>query len=219
LIQVAGIHDTEEAAMLLEEGVHLVGIPLRLTVNSEDLTEAEAAAVSRRFPDKCCLITYLQDPIEIVDLLRDLKLSWLQLHGPVDKAIFPVLRKSIPELRIIKSLIIGKGTEEALLRELQDYSPWVSAFITDTYNPHTKAEGATGMTHDWKVSQRICELADRPVILAGGLNPGNVARSIQEVRPWGVDVHTGVEDASGRKCRKKVRQFVQQAQNAFRDRP
>ena len=59
------------------------------------------------------------------------------------------------------------------------------------------------------------ELADRPVILAGGLTPENVKRAILEVRPAGVDSHTGVEDTSGRKSREKVEKFLSEAHEAF----
>jgi phosphoribosylanthranilate isomerase len=74
---------------------------------------------------------------------------------------------------------------------------------------------ALGATHDWRVSRHLVELADRPVILAGGLTPENVKRAILEVRPGGVDSHTGSEDASGRKSREKVTKFLSQANEAF----
>ena len=101
---------------------------------------------------------------------------------------------------------------EAMVREL---SPFVDAFITDTFDPKTGASGATGKTHDWRVSRRLVELADGPVILAGGLSPENVKRAILEVQPAGVDSHTGVEDSSGRKSREKVRKFLSEANEAF----
>ena len=65
------------------------------------------------------------------------------------------------------------------------------------------------------MSRRLVELADRPVILAGGLTPENVKRAVLEVRPAGVDTHTGVEDASGRKSREKVEKFLSEADEAF----
>jgi phosphoribosylanthranilate isomerase len=101
---------------------------------------------------------------------------------------------------------------EAMAREL---SPLVDAFITDTFDPKTGASGATGKTHDWRVSRRLVEAVDRPVILAGGLTPENVKRAILEVRPAGVDSHTGVEDSSGRKSRDKICKFLSEAQEAF----
>ncbi len=105
--------------------------------------------------------------------------------------------------------------DQALDATLSDSSPFVDAFITDTFDPKTGASGATGKTHDWRVSRRLVELADRPVILAGGLTPENVKRAILEVRPAGVDSHTGVEDTSGRKSREKVRKFLSEAYEGF----
>lgn len=215
LIQVAGVHDAAEAAMLLEEGADLIGLPLRLPVNTEDLSEAEAAVLSRRFPGKCCLITYASEPGEIAALSRDLGVDVVQLHGEADPAALPELRRLLPRTALIKSLIIGKGTEAGLLDTVRAFAPHVSAFITDTFDPSTGAEGATGLTHDWSVSRRLRVASPRPVILAGGLDPGNVAEAIAAVRPFAVDVHTGVEGPDGRKDRNRVRAFVKHARQAF----
>ena len=97
-----------------------------------------------------------------------------------------------------------------------ELAPLVDGFITDTYSPETGASGATGRTHDWAVSRRLVQLSPKPVILAGGLTPANVRQAIAAVRPAGVDVHTGVEDASGRKDRDKVLAFVAEAKAGFR---
>jgi len=94
-------------------------------------------------------------------------------------------------------------------------SPLVDAFITDTFDPATGASGATGRTHDWNISRRLVEISRRPVLLAGGLAPDNVAEAIRRVRPAGVDSHTGVEDSAGRKDRDKVSRFVAEARRAL----
>jgi phosphoribosylanthranilate isomerase len=93
------------------------------------------------------------------------------------------------------------GPFEAKVSKL---SPFVDAFITDTFDPRTGASGATGKTHDWRVSRRLVEISARPVILAGSLTPENVTRAILEVRRAGVDSHTDVEDSRRRKSREKV---------------
>jgi phosphoribosylanthranilate isomerase len=72
--------------------------------------------------------------------------------------------------------------------------------------------GGTGLTHDWSVSARIvAAVAPLPVYLAGGLTPENVAEAVARVRPAGVDVNSGVEDADGRKDAAKMRAFVDRA--------
>lgn len=217
LIQVAGVRDLKEARMLLRQGVDLVGLPLRLAVHQPDLDEAEAARVCRSLPGQCCLITYLDQEEAIVDFARYLSVDTIQLHGAIDPAILPRLRQRIPGVRLIKSLVVGQGSEDDLLATLDACAAHAWAFITDTFDPSTGAEGATGLTHDWEVSRRIVGLSPRPVILAGGLNPGNVEAAIRVVRPAGVDVHTGVEDAAGHKDHGLVTDFVKAARHAFRE--
>ena len=91
----------------------------------------------------------------------------------------------------------------------------LDAFITDTYDPETGRSGATGKVHDWSVSLELVKCSLKPVILAGGLGPDNVAAAIRQVGPAGVDSHTGVEGADGRKDPGLVRAFVDNARNAF----
>jgi phosphoribosylanthranilate isomerase len=98
---------------------------------------------------------------------------------------------------------------------VSELSAFVDAFITDTFDPKTGASGATGKTHNWRVSRHLVELSDRPIIIAGGLTPENVKKAILEVRPAGVDSHTGVEDSTGRKSREKVQKFLAEACEAF----
>ena len=96
-------------------------------------------------------------------------------------------------------------------------APHVDAILLDSGNQKLaiKELGGTGKTHDWRVSRRLVELADRPIILAGGLTPENVKRAILEIRPAGIDSHTGVEDSTGRKSREKVHKFLSEAHEAF----
>lgn len=217
LIQVAGIRDPEEADLMIRCGVRYLGFPLRLPVHAEDLSEAEAAAIIRNLPPAAVaiLITYLDQADAILDFCRSLGVSIVQLHGDIAVAELRRIKSSNPGLSIIKSLVIGRHSQDELQRLVRTSAPHVDAFITDTFDPATGASGATGKTHDWALSRQLVELSPRPVILAGGLNPDNVRAAIQAVRPFGVDAHTGLEDSSGRKCEAKVRKFMREAQGAL----
>jgi phosphoribosylanthranilate isomerase len=217
LIQVAGVIDRAEAAMLQQCGVRYLGFPLRLPVNREDLTEAEAAAIIRSLtpPVRGVLITYLGEAEAISRFANALGVRMVQLHGDISVAELRRLREVDPSLTIVKSLVVGLHAVAVLERLVSELAPLVDGFLTDTFAPDTGAAGATGRTHDWSVSHRLVELSPRPVILAGGLTLENVRRAIEEVRPAGVDVHTGVEDATGRKSREKVLAFVAEAQAGF----
>ena len=221
LIQIAGVIDEPEARLLLDAGVRWLGFPLRLTVNKEDLSEDAAATLIRRLPAEChsVLITYLDRADDIAAFCEKLGVRTVQLHGEISVDQLRQLRQLAPELTVFKSLVVRAGNEPALRQMVLETAPYVAAYITDTFNPATGQEGATGLTHDWSISRRLVELSPRPVILAGGLTPENVADAIRAVRPAGVDTHTGVEGPDGRKSAAKVRAFVEAARRAYSKKP
>jgi len=216
-IQIAGIRDQQEAEMLIAAGVDWLGFPLRLMIHKEDLLEAEAVQIikSLRPPHEGVLITYLNKADEIVTLCHGLGTGKIQIHGEITLEQLKAVKVLDSSLFVIKSLVVRDNNQNALEDEVHSLSPNIDAFITDTYDPASGACGATGKTHDWQVSRRLVEISPRPVILAGGLRPENVARAITEVRPAAVDVHTGVEGPDGRKDLRLVRAFIEQARAAF----
>jgi phosphoribosylanthranilate isomerase len=216
-IQIAGVIDEGEARMLVECGVKFIGFPLRLSFNKEDLSENMTANIIRNFPTAVngVLITYLRDAADISVLCKFVGTNIVQVHGEIDESQLSKLRRIAPNLLIIKSLIVRKNNILELEKKLKMFSPYVDAFITDTYDPDTGAYGATGKTHDWDISRSLVEISQRPVILAGGLNPQNVQSAILRVKPSGVDVHTGVELKDGRKSLELVKAFISEAKKAF----
>jgi phosphoribosylanthranilate isomerase len=216
LVQVAGIRVPGEARMLLDCGVDLLGFPLRLPVHAPDTSEEAARAIIEEVgPALCVLITYEEDPDRLVDLCRFLNVGTVQMHADVSPDTLARIKARVP-LNIFKSYVVGResmGPEQFV----QAYSPVCDAFITDTFDPSTGASGATGQVHDWSVSAELVRRSLRPVILAGGLNPGNVRAAIKTVRPAAVDVHTGVEAPDGSKDPELVRAFVREARAGFAD--
>jgi phosphoribosylanthranilate isomerase len=192
----------------------LIYYPLIRCACSED--SAAKIIHKLRPPAFGVLITYLDNAEEIAAFCTSVGAWVVQLHGTIDLHELVKLKTIAPRLLIIKSLVVGLHTEDTLASMVERFSSKVDAFITDTYDTTTGASGATGKVHDWCISRRLVEISHRPVILAGGLNPENVRRAIVEVRPAGVDSHTGVEDESGRKCRQKVEKFIAEAQAGFR---
>lgn len=217
LIQVAGIIDQAEADLIIEEGADWLGFALRLPAKNEDLSEMEAAAIINKIqPEhKGVIITYLTDADEIKAFCAELGVGAIQLHGDVAPAELRKLRDIDPELYVLKSLVVKADNIGELAGIVEDSAEWVDMFITDSFNPATGAKGATGLVHDWAISAELVRISPRPLMLAGGLNPDNVADAIEEVRPAAVDAHTGLEDATGRKDRLKVRKFVEESRKAF----
>jgi len=220
VIQVAGVIDAAEAELLVECGVRYLGFPLRLAFHAEDLTESQAASIIQALPAEChgVLITYMTDAEEVVTCCRFLGVRIVQLHGDVEVSELQRINQLDPSLSIIKSLVVGRQSTSELQEVMQSSSPFVDAYITDTFDPKTGATGATGKLHDWAISRDIVQQAQHPVILAGGLTPDNVREAIEVVGPAGVDAHTQLEDTTGRKSREKVQQFVAEAKLGFRQR-
>lgn len=217
MIQVAGVIDRNEARLLIDSGVNYLGFPLRLPVNAEDLSEEEAAALIAGFPPgvKGVLITYLDRAEEVVGFCRKLGVDVVQLHGPIAAEELAKIKTAWPELAVIKSLIVRGDNLDDLKLQIAASAPYVDAYITDSFDPDSGAEGATGKTHDWTIDRELVALSPRPVILAGGLNADNVREAILAVRPFGVDVHTGIEGGDGRKDAVLAKRFVEEAREGF----
>jgi len=213
IIQIAGIHNQQEIELLISCGVDYIGFPFRLTHHQEDIGETEAAHLIRLLPDstKGVLITYLNDKKEIIKLCRILGVKTVQLHGEIRLELLQKLKESDPDVDIFKSIIIGNSSWEEIEEMIELFTPLVTAFITDTFDPSSGATGATGKIHDWNISRKIVQISPKPVILAGGLNPENVKEAILTVQPYAVDVASGVELRPGIKDPETIRAFVENA--------
>jgi phosphoribosylanthranilate isomerase len=104
-------------------------------------------------------------------------------------------------------------TADAILQTLDAWQPYAERFVLDTYHPTLL--GGTGLTQDWSRLREVCARAPRPILLAGGLTPENVADAVRTAHPAGVDVSSGVEAAPGRKDPAKVRAFIGNAKTAL----
>ena len=107
----------------------------------------------------------------------------------------------------MKSFSIGQATKS------EDFAPYaeaVSGFLLDTF--HKDMAGGTGQTFDWQLLEHI--KPPGPIVLAGGLTPDNVGDAIRQVKPFAVDVNSGVEYQPGRKDPDKLRSFVQAVRKA-----
>ncbi|MEE1931502.1 phosphoribosylanthranilate isomerase [Streptomyces sp. TRM 70351] len=217
LVQVAGIIDEAEAALLCEEGVDWLGFPLRLPSGKDDISETDAAKAISGLPAPHAgvLISYMTQADEISAFCAELGVTAVQLHGDVEAAQLRALKAARPDLYVLKSLVVREDNADELLALVDEVADAVDMFITDTYNPATGAKGATGLTHDWSVSAELVRRSPKPLMMAGGLNADNVADAIARVRPAAVDAHTGLEGPDGRKDRALVRRFVAESRRAF----
>jgi phosphoribosylanthranilate isomerase len=129
----------------------------------------------------------------------------VQLVDHVAEAELRRLRGLLPGVRLVQVIHV-RGPES--VDEACAVAPFVDTLLLDSGNPRlaVKELGGTGRVHDWKHSRRIRETAGLPVLLAGGLHPGNVREAIERVEPHGVDVCSGLR-SEGRLNAVRLRQF------------
>lgn len=207
-VQIAGISSLDDALAVERAGAEAIGFTLGLPTGPHNgLDEHRARAIISSLPPLITpvLITYHTAADSVVPLCRYLGVSTAQLHAPAEPGEMTRMRQELPGLKLILAVNVTGPDSVALAQQRAHHA---DALILDTYDPATGRHGATGKTHDWAISRAIVEQVAVPVILAGGLNPGNVADAIRAVRPWGVDVHTGVERADGSTDHALVRAFV-----------
>lgn len=207
-VQIAGVSSLEEALYIADQGGDALGFTLRLPSGVHDeLTETKAKGIVAALPPfvSAVVITYVDTPQAAIDLCRRVGADTLQLHGSFPDRQIDMIRAGLPHLKVIRAVHV---TGPEAIEHASRLQRRVDALILDTFDAPSGRGGATGLTHDWSISRQIVEAVRVPVILAGGLHPGNLAEAIAEVRPWGVDVHTGVEDADGSRNFSKIAEFI-----------
>ena len=212
-VKICGICSTADAHACVQSGADALGFLCAVpeTVPAF-IRPAEAFKIIEVLPPfiSAVLVTTYSERDAIHRLLSHVPASALQLHGAVEPQTVDWLKSRHPHYRFIKAI---PAVPLRAQQEAQRWAPHVDALLLDTKSDG--AHGGTGKTHDWGVSRSIVELVSKPVILAGGLSPDNVREAIDVVRPYGVDVNSGVSAEARIKHSGKVRDFIQRAKGAF----
>jgi phosphoribosylanthranilate isomerase len=215
-IQVAGVSSLEEALFCRSVGVDALGFTLSIPSGIHDgLTVGTARVIIEHLPVDIVpvVITYLQSAQQACGLVHEVRGKAVQFHGGIDADELERFRADCPGVKVIG--VVTVSGEQVLEQAAEFRPPLWDALLLDSFDPGTGRIGATGITHDWSLSAKIVRNSLVPVILAGGLNPRNVAKAIFTVRPHGVDTHTGVENLDGSRSFEKIRMFATAALDAL----
>jgi phosphoribosylanthranilate isomerase len=201
-VKICGITNVEDARVAVEAGADFLGF-IFYPKSPRYVTPEKVREIVTQYliPNIHMAGVFVNQEAEAVaQTLEFCGLDYAQLHGVESpQAVSALVERGYG---VIKALRVRDGSD---LSELERYP--ATAYLLDTYV--AGQPGGTGLVFDWKLAAQAVQYG--PIMLAGGLTPGNVAQAIQTAQPWAVDVSSGVEAAPGRKDHDKVRRFVRAA--------
>jgi phosphoribosylanthranilate isomerase len=200
-VKICGITSLDDALWAVEAGADALGL-IFVERTPRYVTPAAAAAIVAGLPPFVCPVGVFWDhpPVHVAAVVAECGLGALQLHGVEPPEVVAAMPR--PVLKTIKV------RDAADLVQLDHYKP--AAFLLDS--PARWSEGEARIPISWTLARQAAA-RDR-VILSGGLTPETVGEAVRVVRPWGIDVNSGVEATPGRKDPAKVQQFIRAARAA-----
>ncbi len=200
-VKICGITNIEDALMAVECGADAIGV-VNIPESKRFVDLEKARGIFEALPVFVSkVVVSAPDSIEEALEVEKTGADYIQLHG--DETIeFVRQLKEKSNMGVIKKIAVGKN----YVKDSTAYSKTSDAILLDT--DVKGMPGGTGKTHDWKISREVVKSIEKPVILAGGLNPENVREAIEKVKPYAVDVSSGVESKPGKKDQERIRRFI-----------
>lgn len=192
-IKICCIASTDEAHLAIAAGADALGLVGKMPSGPGPIADELILAITRTIhpPIASILLTSEQSASSIIEHVKRVQTNTVQVADELTTGNYDEIRSSLPHLRIIQVIHVnGEESIEQALR-IQQYA---DAILLDSGNPKAaiKTLGGTGNTHNWNISRQLVDAVDRPVFLAGGLHAGNVQEALQTVKPFAVDVCSGV---------------------------
>jgi phosphoribosylanthranilate isomerase len=207
-IKICCISNVEEAHLAIKCGASALGLVSAMPSGPGVVDESIIAAIAAEVPPPIAtfLLTSLQDADSIIEQHKRCRTTTLQLVDRVAPKELLKLRERLAGIKLVQVIHV---TSEESLDEAFAIEQYVDALLLDSGNPNLaiKELGGTGRIHDWELSRRICKQAKKPVFLAGGLNSTNVADAVALVKPFGLDLCSGVR-SNGKLDKQKLEVFM-----------
>ncbi|HEY7754384.1 MAG TPA: phosphoribosylanthranilate isomerase [Steroidobacteraceae bacterium] len=208
-VKVCCIASVDEARLAVSAGASAIGLVSAMPSGPGPIPEELIAAIASRVapPTETFLLTALTEAEAIAEQHGRCGTTALQLVDHVPETELIRLRRLVPGVRLVQVIHVQGGHS---IEEARAAAPLVDTLLLDSGNPGlaVKELGGTGRVHDWTHSREICATAGIPVLLAGGLHPGNARTAVEQVRPSGLDVCSGLR-TEGRLDPQKLSAFFQ----------
>lgn len=197
-VKICGTTSEEDALLAVAMGADALGFIF--APSPRQIAPAKARDIVRRLPPEIITIGVFRNeaPDRVVDIVNSAGLRGAQLHGRESPDDTKSVRRRVP--MVIKAFTAG----DPAIRQAKDYG--ADVVMLDAPSP------GSGQVFDWRLTEGVPDGVR--FLLAGGLTPENVVEAVAQVKPWGVDVATGVEESPGRKDARKVRAFIAAARSA-----
>ena len=206
-VKICCIASIAEAWMAIEHGASAIGLVSAMPSGPGPIAEELIAEIAAPVPPGVAsfLLTCKQDAASIIDQQRRTRVNTIQICDRLVDGTYEDLRQALPGISLVQVIHV---TGPEAVHEALAISSHVDAILLDSGNQSLKVKelGGTGRTHDWALSRAIRESVEVPVYLAGGLKPENVGEAIRAVRPFGVDVCSGLR-TDGRLDESKLKSF------------
>jgi phosphoribosylanthranilate isomerase len=212
-VKICCIGSVEEAALAVECGASALGLVSHMPSGPGVIGDQQIAEIAATVPPPIgtFLLTSRQNVSDIIAQHRLCRTNCIQICDHLTRGTHRELKEALPGVSIVQVIhVVGPESVD----EARSVAPHVDAILLDSGNQKlaVKELGGTGKTHDWALSRMIRESIDIPLFLAGGLTPENVAQAIREVRPFGLDLCSGVR-TNGKLDGAKLRQFFAAARS------
>lgn len=214
IVKVCGMTSKNDINICIENNVDIVGFLLQPPSRSYDRMDMLSLEVAKELISyvpismESCLLIHLRDMDTIVERIKELKPTMIQIQKQSNLSIdnLKYIKKIFPDLKITKTFYVEEGIDfPTLLSEIKVYrdSKLINFVLLDS------GTGGSGEVHNWDISAKIIkEIHPFKTLLAGGLNPDNIKNAISKVKPYGVDVMSGVSSELYTKDQNKVKDFV-----------
>ena len=210
-MKICCIASPAEAELAVRLGADALGLVSAMPSGPGVIPDELARDIAARVPPAVAsfLLTSRQSAAGIIEQQRHVRANALQIVDRLTHGAYRELRDALPGVALVQVVHVR---DEGSLAEALGVAAEVDAVLLDSGDQRlaVKQLGGTGRTHDWTISRRIVERVPKPVFLAGGLTPENVRRAVAEVRPYGLDVCSGVR-TGGALDERKLAAFFDQA--------
>lgn len=214
-VKVCGIRNEQDLKAASASGADALGFLVgQVHASADFILSSTAARLIKMMPPYIVpvLVTHLTCPASIMEIVMQVGISTIQLHGGSSPAEVEELRELMPPGS--KLILAAHVVDNQIVPNLQDYYKTVDAILLDSLDKENGKVGGTGRAHNWAVSKAFVKTCPLPVTLAGGLTPKNVASAIDEVHPFAVDANSGMKNSDGMVDSKICAEFVRLAKEA-----